>query len=358
MSEHRLRILVLAASRSFHTQRYVREMRRQGCHVLLASLERGSVLHYKLKRRGLVAALHYTTVAPEINLLVRRFQPHAVNAHFASGYGFAAAMSKAINQTPLVLHLWGSDILLAPRKSVFHRNKTRYALSGADRVLADSEYLVAQARRIGPVAHSHVIPWGVERRYLELHRADYRVSRPLRIIVPRPHEPVYNNFFLLRTLEPLLKERRITLTFPDWGAEAAEFGRLVERAGHGGVTLYARRSRDEHMAFVASHDVYLSGSLSDSSPASLIEAMALGLIPVAAEIPGITEWLDNDNGFTFAHAEPIELLNTVARLAGGKDDHASMRRGNLDRVKQRGVFEDNIAETIRIMAEAAGREAP
>lgn len=357
MSNERFRILVLADSSSFHTQRYVRELRRQNCRVLLASLERGSMLHYRLKRRGLVSALHYATIVPEIRLLIRRFRPQVVNAHFASGYGFAAALAKAGSHMPVVVHLWGSDILVVPRKSVFHRNKTRYAVSAADCVVGDSEYLLEQARRVGRVRKELCIPWGIEQRYLDLHRTDFTPANPLRIITPRPHETVYNNFFLVRHLEPLLRDGLITMAFPDWGSRVGEFRRLIERAGHDQVHLYSRRPRDEHMEFMASHDVYLSAALSDSSPASLIEAMALGLIPVAAATPGVEEWLGSDNGYSYLHAEPKQLVSVMRRLARSQDPHEQMRRDNLDRVRRDGVFERNVADTIVALKEASRSRA-
>ena len=52
MSDAGIKILVLADSRAFHTERYVRELRNQGCRVLLASLERGNTHHFHLKHRA------------------------------------------------------------------------------------------------------------------------------------------------------------------------------------------------------------------------------------------------------------------------------------------------------------------
>ena len=54
-----LKIFVLADTRSFHTERYICELRRQGHSVFLASLERGRMHQYTLKSRGFVKQLHY-----------------------------------------------------------------------------------------------------------------------------------------------------------------------------------------------------------------------------------------------------------------------------------------------------------
>jgi glycosyltransferase involved in cell wall biosynthesis len=350
----RLRILVLVDSSSFHAERYVRELRQQECHVLPASLERGALHHYRLKHRGLVSVMRYVASVPEIKLLIRRFAPDIVNPHFASGYGFSAALAGG-GAVPIALHLWGSDILVAPKKSIFHRNKTRFALSSADCVFGDSEFLLQEADKIGHARSSQVIPWGIERRYLSLHRADNPMSGPLRVIVPRPHEPVYNNRMLLQALQPLLVNGSVRLTFPAWGSGFEGSRRMAEAIRPGAVIYYEKMNRDQFLAFAAEHDVYLSGSSSDSSPASLIEAMALGLIPVAADIPGVREWLSAANGFLFPLNEPAQLAGILTSLPTRREANAEMRRANLAKVKACGVFEDNIRRTIEIMRRLARR---
>jgi len=322
---------------------------------MLASLERGAIHHYHLKHRGLVWFMRGAASVPEIRLLIRRFRPDLVNPHFASGYGFSAALACG-GAVPIVLHLWGSDILVVPKKSIFHRNKTRYALTSADYTLGDSQYLLQEAHKVGHARSSQVIPWGIERKYLSLYRADSPLSRPLRVIVPRPHEPVYNNKMLLEILQPLLADGSIRLTFPAWGSGLEASRRMAEAIRPGAVSYYGKMNRDQFLAFAADHDVYLSGSSSDSSPASLIEAMALGLIPVAADIPGVREWLSVDNGFLFSLNEPKELVTILAGLSTRHEACLDMRRRNLARVRESGIFEDNVHQTIEIMSRLAGRE--
>lgn len=343
------RVLVLADSRSVHTARYVAELRRQNCRVLVASLEHGSLHHYHLKHRTPIKALHYLLAVFEIRALVRRFRPDVVNPHFASGYGFAAAMAGIKKNAGLLLHLWGSDILLVPHKSWLHRLKTKVALRAADCVIGDSEYLVEQADAIAGIRNKQVIFWGIEKEYTELHKSDYTLGRPLRIIVPRPHEAVYNNSFILKALTPLINDGKISLTFADSGNMVDKFKTEAARLVGDRLHFYPRLSRRKFLELMAEHDVYISAALSDSSPASLIEAMALGLVPVAADIPGVREWLSSSNGFLFDLTERRRLFEIVNDLAGSKDAHETMRLGNLQKVKDHAIFEDNVARTIDLM---------
>lgn len=277
-----------------------------------------------------------------------------INAHFATGYGFVAALARVSPGVPIALNLWGSDILVAPQRSHWSRWKASVALRAASAVFADSEYLLDSATQLESIDRGEVIPWGIERTYLALHRPSYTLSTPLRVIVPRLHEPIYNNAFILKALVPLVKEGRACLTFPAFGSGFERFRREATAISGNGIRFYERLPRRDFLRFLAEHDVYLSAALSDSSPASLIEAMALGLIPVAADIPGVREWLTKETGFTFVQNDSESLCSVFHQLIAENDNHETIRRRNLEIVQARGVFEDNVAAQLAVMKDIAG----
>ena len=355
MSSNVIRVLILADSRSFHTERYAAELRQQGCQVLTASLEDGSMEHHLLRRRGPWRALHYPLAASEVCKLIDRFEPDVVNAHFASGYGFLAALAVRHRKRPFLLHLWGSDILIAPHRSFLHRRKTRLALETADFVVGDSDYLLTETSKIGRIRNRRTIVWGIERSALQLVRRNVVLSRPLKILVPRPHEAVYNNVFIVRALSGLVKSGDVELIFPAFGNLVKQFRERAEDLIGNRLKLYEKMTRPDYLRFVAQHDVYLSAARSDSSPASLLEAMALGLIPVVGDIPGVREWLTSESGYLFDLANERSLRDVIAELSGKAPDHERMRQHNLRRVQEKAIFEDNIAETIAIMRDLTVR---
>lgn len=350
MSE-RLRVLLLADVGSFHTERYAAELRRQGCFVLIASLEHGRITYHQLRRRGPFRSLHYVLASTEVNAVIKRFQPDVINPHYVSGYGFTAALAGAKKYAPIVTHIWGSDILVVPKKSIFHRRKTAYALSDADVVIGDSDHLVAEAERIISVKRSMVVPWGVERKFLTFHKTDYSRGKPLRILVPRMHAPVYNNEFIIRALAPLVQSGEVTITFPSFGPEAGLFRLMVDQTFTSGIKFYDRLERAELMKLFAMHDVYLSAASTDSSPVSLIEAMGIGLIPVAPNIPGVKEWLGVGHGFVYDLPDERQLRDQIRKIIASPDDLGEMRKANLERIKKSAVFEENVGRVVAVMRE-------
>ena len=345
------RILVLADARSIHTKRFADELRRQGCDVMIASLERGNDEAVKLPRRCIPPLRHFV-ITDVIRRITRDFKADIINAHFASGYGVTAALSKVTPGPRLALNLWGSDILHVPGKSILHEWKTIYALRAADIVFADSHYLLSEAERIATVRAGHVISWGIEREALRLRKQSYKIGKPCRIIVPRFHTPHYGNVRIVEALRDLVEAGRITLTFPASGPKLGDFRRCYSDLIDDGIELYDHMSRHQFLDFMADHDIYLSNAAWDSSPVSLIEAMGLGLLPVVADIPGVDDWLGPENGFRFDRDKLSMLTRLISEIIESDDDYAPIREQNRDKVEREGVFEDNVARHLDLMRDS------
>ena len=86
--------------------------------------------------------------------------------------------------------------------------------------------------------------------------------------------------------------------------------------------------------------------------------MALGLIPVAADVPGVREWLDDDTGFPYELYNGAELQKIIGDLITGTENHVAMRQQNFGRVKQEAIFETNIVQMIKAMQELVRRSEP
>lgn len=354
MTNGKLRILLLGDSRAFHIERYVPELRKQNCEVLLASLEDGDIEHVKLKRRGPIKQLHYSLASSQLKQIVESYQPQVIDIQDAN-YGYMAALALRGMDFPMHLQILGSDILIAAHKTFLHKKKTKFALNRADAVTADSEYLLNAAKKLSELKLTLVDPFGVEERNLEFHKKTYQLSKPLKIIVPRLQDTVYNNMFIVGALTPLLQSDTIELRFADFGNRAEQFRKQIQKLNLPNLHLYQKCDRETFLKLMSEHDVYLSASLSDSSPVSLIESMALGLIPVVADIPGVKEWAENGRSFRFAKDNPEDLALIIKDIATNDNSYAEMRHNNLARVKDKALFENNVRARIDLMKSILGR---
>lgn len=345
-----MRILMLADGRAVHTVRFQTELKRQGCTVFLASLEPGGTVDYSFKRPSGISGLDYTLASRELSNIIKDYRPDIINPHYASGYGYITALGDN-RRVPAVMHCLGSDILIDPSKSLFQKARAKFVLKKIRRIIVDSQFLGDRARALNSGADYRVIYWGADERAFEVFRTrdPGAFAAPLRILVPRPHNKIYNNSFIIRALREPLRAGKIELSFPSWGKNIDAFKTVVdELCPAAKISYYDYMTRDEYNRFLGNFDVYLSASKSDSSPASLIEAMAAGLYPVAADIPGVREWLDGSNGSLYDLENPETLFKAIEYLFTNTSDIKDILIGNNKRAREYGRFIKNVAETLEI----------
>ncbi len=349
MNERPLNILLLSDASSVHTIRLNAELAKQNCLPTLASLEDGEVVDIVLKKRTPFKQLHYFLSVFQVASICNSIKPDLIYANYAAGYGFVAAAASIFFKVPIVLNIWGSDILVVPQKSFLHKQKVKFALRKSDLIFSDSKYLAEEAEKIHKKINYMVIPWGIEKEFLNLFQADKTFSTPFKIIVPRTHEKVYENFFIVKALHELIRNNKVVLTFPDFGSLAKSFKEKSRELVGDKIEFYKKMEREQFLEFFSNHDIYLSNASSDSSPVSLIESMALGLVPVCADIKGVREWMADGAGLKYEQNNKDALKNCIETIIAGGVSFEKMKKKNFDKVKELAVFENNIARQIKKM---------
>lgn len=346
--------MILDDARSIHGERYSAALRKRGMSVYVASLEKGDNVDIPLKGRVGVAGLDYLFAARQIADIVQNHNIDVIDAHSASGYGFTAAVSGAWKSRPLLLHCLGSDILISANKSAIHKARVRTALARAHVAYSDSEYMAEKIREIEPETSTQIKYWGAEQAIFDIFKMkqNYRFldNSTIDIYIPRPQEDVYNNELIINALSGYVLDGRITLTFPNWGTRLDGFESLVRsKYNSAQVRLYNRVPRQKYAEFISAFDVYLSASKSDSSPASLIEAMAAGLFPVVGNIAGVSDWMDIKSGLMFDINDASTLKNAFDKLLSGQVEVANIIRHNHKKASELGHFDKTVDMTIKTM---------
>ena len=81
--------------------------------------------------------------------------------------------------------------------------------------------------------------------------------------------------------------------------------------------------------YLASSDVYVSTSLSDGVPNSLLEAMACGLACIVTDIPADRTWIENGkNGFLVPLSDAEALAVRIGQLL--LDDRSRFEFGEIN----------------------------
>ncbi len=306
-----MRILFLGEAIAPHLMRWHSSFEKMGWDVRTASCDfTDTFSDVRLNPRWRSGPLRYLTLADQVEELIAEFQPNIVNAHFLPTYGLTAA---AVNAHPLVVTLWGSDVLQTGSRGFLRRKRSQYVLKRADLVVMDSQMMVAETKKIFPIQRHLVVSFGVRKSWYEsgLSR-ELTESRPLRILSTRRHEPLYDIGTLLLAARTLKEQDfAFTLTIAGTGSLEQSLRAQANTLGLDDVARFTGYQNDEQLFnLYRTHDVYVSTAKSDSSSVSLLEAMSQKLFPVVTDIPGNREWLSADGHF-FPVGDAMSLAERI-----------------------------------------------
>lgn len=269
---------------------------------------------------------------PRFRKLVEKIQPDLIHALRIPFEGMLA--SWAPEGVPLAVSIWGNDLTLHAGGSSSMAQLTRKTLARADALVADAGRDIRLGRAWGftPDKPTRVVPGngGLDLEELAAARIqseankileDYHIPAESRLVInPRGFRTgsVRQDTFFAAL--PLIYERlalqsgEAPVTFACAAmAGQREAQRLVERYQlNGKLILLPRLPQSQLWNLFARSAVSVSVSQHDGTPNSLLEAMALGALPIAGDIESIREWITPGvNGLLVEPDKPQALAEAI-----------------------------------------------
>lgn len=351
-----MKICFIADAASIATQEWVNYFAGKGheVHLISSSPGEGYIEGVQLYHLTVPLPQKFWVALRSINVLARiikarklvnRIKPDIISAHYITTNGFLGAIS---GFHPLVLTAWGSDILLSSEHSFYWRSFLKYALKRADLVTCNSEVLRRGLVGLGVApAKIRIIYHGVDTQKFEPQpgkecRARLGLQGVPVVISTRKLLSLYNVEMLIRAI-PLILEHAPQASFIIAGdGEQKEYLRGV--ASSLGVSENVRFvgwiQHDELQGYLASSEIYVSTSLSDSTSVSLQEAMACELAPVVTDLPANREWIkDGENGFIVPIYNSQALADKIIYLIENKKVREIFGKEGRKIIKARAEYE-------------------
>ena len=339
-----MKILVLADASSPHTERWLAGLESQGHETILASFQEPWESQRDIIRLRGRGRLRYLMAGQQVKTLAREHD--AVLAHFLPGYGVSAWRAGV----PFVLVLWGSDILVWPFRDRLRFGVARRVLSSAAFVVADSITVrrILQLNFGYPPDRVLVFPFGPEEDALSFPLVQKDDSM---VIFPRALESIYSPLTAIQAIASLAKKRpELRVVFTMGGSLLEDCRRL---AGESGLSadFNGPLPRRDYLKTMATAGIYLSLALSDATPVSLLEAMALGAFPVISDLPATREWIvDGLNGLLVDPRSPASVSSAMEKALDDQSLVERARAVNNQMMRERGPWTDNLPGVLRVLA--------
>lgn len=342
-----MKVCYLADAQSIHTQRWVKYFANKGHEVHIITFE-----NYKFDDKNIT--LHHLKVpfsrakllfkSLKIRKIIKKIKPDILHAHFLATYGVYGAFS---GFHPFVVSAWGSDVLIAPKRSNLSKFFMKHVLKKADIITSVAIHMTKSLVAMGANKKKIVtFPMGIDPNKFNpnvkptIEFGDKRI-----VISTRSLNPIYNLKLLIRAI-PFVIERTPETRFLIIG-DGPQKDELIRLSKELKIDDYIKFlgaiPQDRLPQYLVSSDVYVSTSLSDGTSVSLLEGMACGAFPIVTDIPANREWIKNgENGFLVPTDNPRILAKSIIKALSNRDMGEITKRKNWRFIKENAIWKKNM----------------
>lgn len=331
----------------------------------------GAIYRFFMRRPALLVHARNLEMLYQIAVMRRRIRAaleqlqerfDLVHAFRSQPEGVAAMAAVASDsELPFVLSTWGQDFVLFSRGRGAMRRSVRKMLNRVDVLLPDNardERLARDVLGLKPSAISRVVPatGGLQvERLAGVHEPPALVRGAPTLLSMRGYENVYIRLrVLLQAHRIFLEEYPDAHLYVDLHATRQEASRDAVVAGWIAELDLERHvtvlhlQQHEVFGYMKACDMYVSATMSDGLPMSLLEALYLGQIAVVRNHESTRPVTDAAAGaFTFDHMDPATIARSWSQAM-----HAAEPRGEREARNRTMIEEDYVQPVVMAKVEA------
>ena len=351
-----MKIVVLADGSSIHTEKWIQGLVINGekdIHLISMSSQntRAGIVEsidelnvYHLKSNNVKEGGNNLSYISKIYIaykIIKKIDPEHINTIYLTSYGFIGSILKG--KASLSHFLIGSDIMVTPAKSFLYRLLTKFSLRKADLLICASK---AIEDKVNELKGNHDVKMLTQQYGVDDFVINYPKQEKIYDFVSnRAWVKNSNITYILEIFKNIGKSENIILIGSGGEQENEILNRVngLENAQSLGVLSYP-----DNIDIVSKSRFFLSLTTSDGASLSLLEAMAVGAIPIVSNIEPNKEWVvDGHNGYI------IELndLNAASRkiqkiLTVPKDELSIMAERNIYIVNDKACLRTNMKKYL------------
>ena len=267
---------------------------------------------------------------------IAAYDPEVIHVHQANAFAFMTLRAAAKLSIPVVTTLWGSDVLIMPKRNALLRRMFRYIIENSNALTADATVLATEAQLYSSrKIQVEIVNYGIDFLPVPTEKENLIYSNRL-------HKPLYridkilSDFLDATPLHPHWK-----LLIAATGPQSAELKKLAAADAGAPVEFCGWLQKQENIANYAKSKIYVSIPESDGTSISLLEAMYYGCLPIVSDLPANREWItDGENGLILNPQENVFDRIDKIDLENARAINRDLILAKADKKKNKQVFMD------------------
>jgi glycosyltransferase involved in cell wall biosynthesis len=346
-----MKILIFANANSIHTKKIVNSLCSfTESHIHIISFSENSLIDFSESYNKMITIevlnsrvksegnnFSYILQIPKIIRRVLHFKPDFVISIYLTSYGVLASMLKY--RFKLIHIVIGSDGMIAPSKSPLHWFVTWFALLRADLIMAVSFTLKLRLTNFPFIRNKNFFlsQYGVEESLLRAPKRSPCSFISSRALIPNSNIDKIIHLFIQSNCS-----EELTIV----GYQECFYHRelLSLSCGASNIRWVGPMDHPVLMDLVYSSKFFFSLTESDGASLSLMEAMALGCIPIVSSIPANQEWITDGVNGLLIDLDNIDSDVEKFKVFISKDEvyFDGIREINRNIISRRGLLRCNI----------------
>jgi len=346
-----MKVLLLADHSSIHTKRWAIALANLGVDVCVFSLSNkpqdlndypAHIEVYNgqinqgifLKSQSILTKLSYLKLLPRLKKLIKTFKPDIVHAHYATSYGLLGVLSK---KTKLFITVWGSDVLLFPKRGFLHKKLIKTILEKADVVTSSSKFMADEVNQWSR-CEIKVIPFGIDTELFKL-QPNKKMANDFVIGTVKSLEVVYGIDCLIKSFAVLCKKvtsKKLKLVIVGDGSQYKALRELSERLSVlDKIEFLGKVPNTELPAIYSRFNLTCFFSRSESFGVSIIESASCEVPSVVSNVGGLPEVVINEKtGWVLKAFETEKIADELLSIINSENLEKVGREARLNVLKK------------------------
>lgn len=360
-----MKVLLLADPSSAHTIKWANALNRKGIDIFIFGLsdydhdgfdENINIelvafsSSIKAAKDGNILKLNYLKAVPGLKKYISIIKPDIIHAHYASSYGLLGALT---GFHPFYISVWGSDIYLFPKKSIFHRMIIKYSLSRANNIFSTSYTMKSEIKKYTS-KEIKVVHFGIDTSVFKPAQIETVFKKDdivIGTVKSLEHnygiEYLISAFSLLVEKYPALSLKLLIVGGGSMKVALKEYAvekKVDERTVFTGPVPFSEVPSYQNML-----DIAVFPSVSESFGVSVLESSACEKPVVVSNVGGLPEVVkDGETGFIVEGQNPSQIAEAIEKLLFNKSLREQLGKNGRKRVMEDYNFSDNVNQMVEI----------